>query len=404
MALASVIFLPGWAALVCVTAIAGLVAVGLPRWRLPLGMIAVASVIAIPVVLSISGHRSSPSVLVTQQWDRWPTDLASATDPSGFFPARPALRCNGPATCGTGGVPILNALVFGSGGFPQGIPDERRFLDAQVVRDPPVHLIDDLEPMHDPLRVSPGDTIAISGIIDNAGPPGTASATAREVRALIALPNGSGKDQSVLGEVSALNSNPSAVSDSVTLKSTVPIYLRYEPGTASITREGSPSYRLSDRLVTFYDPDHLDRRELAGHGVRVGCHGPNGVVPAGRSCALRYQALFDVRYAAVPEDVNGIGGILTPDFEIGDPRGIVRGKDDVTLYWSPHYTAFSYLTVRGGSLVSIDCAVYPGDGSAWYHLPSAVNIGTRTIHGYDTAFIPGRDIVHLRNDPPDCTQ
>jgi hypothetical protein len=389
---------PAFVALACLAVGAGLSALDVPRWRIPLGVAALVLTLAVAALLLVPDDRDGPSALAVRQWDRWPTDLASATDPTGFFPARPGLRCNGSATCGAGNVPVLNSLVFGAGGFLQGIPDERRFLDAEIVRAEPALPVEDLRPMHDPLRVAPGDRVEISGIADNAGTPGAATATARNVRALIALPEGNGTNQSVLSSVSALNSDPSAVSDSVRLMSKVPIYLRYEPGTASVSRVGSPSYRLPDRLITTYDPYRFDRRELAGHGVRVGCARSNGVLPSGRACALRYKAVFDVRYAAMPDNVNGVGAINSGTFEVG---GTVRGKGDVWLYWSPRWGALSDLTARGGSFVYIDCFLSTKD-SLWYHVSTAAPVGRGTTRGWDTAFIPARAIVGLHDVPSDC--
>jgi hypothetical protein len=372
------------------------------RWaRTSLTTVAVLlGALALAVLVGAHFHNDHPAATVRPTWDRSPTDLASATEPEGLFPARPGLVCDAPPACGTGETPALDTLVFGDAGFPQGVRDERRFLRARVVLDPRTHLLEDLRPGHDPLRVTPGDTIEITGIVDNAATPGRAGSTAHGARALIELPSGSGMSHAVLSSVSAANAVPTAVSDSVTIESTMPIYLRYRLGSASVTRQGSPLYALPDQLVNTYRQNQLDRRQLAGHGVRLGCQEPDGNVPAGRACALEFRALFDVRYAATPHDVNGISGLDDAQMETA---GRVNGRAPVPLYWSPRWGSISDLSLNGGDEASVDCAIFGLHGT-WYHLADAVSHPRHPELGLDTAFIPARAVTIMRGFVTECSR
>lgn len=331
-------------------------------------------------------------------WEQSASDVASANDPVGYYPARPALVCTSGSLCEAGQRPLLNALVFGTS-FPQGIRDERRFLAARVIQQGlPAYITSDLSPVHDPLRVAPGDEIEVTGIIDNAGAGSEASATARYVRALLAFPEGAGIAHALLASVSSPSTNPTAVSDSVLIESRVPTYLRYEPGSAVVlAQHDSVHYELPDRFLAPYHPDHLDRRALAGHGARVGCSKPDGILPAGRSCALRFRARFAVRYAASAIDVNGLGGIAQGFSEV---TGIVRGEDEIPLYWAPYRGDPSYFLPNGRD-VAIDCVLYTDTGR-WYHVADVAKLRDGPIYGYDTAFIRGRNVVDIRNTPNDC--
>jgi hypothetical protein len=393
-ALAGLTLFPIHVALACCAAIVGLVAWRLHRrrWVLGTGALALA---AAALVTAISAHDTQPPI--QWQWDRMATDLASASEPVGFFPARPALVCTTGA-CGTGQRLLLNSLIFGNGGFPQGVRDERRFLTARIVPELPVYATTDLSVMHDPLRVAPGDEIEVAGIVDNAGDSSRSSTTARDLRVLLALPTGAGKSHAILSSVSAPNADRTAVSDSVVITSSMPTYLRYKPGSAIVVGQGSVHYRLPEEFLAFYDAARLDRRALAGHGAPIGCSRPDGILPAGRRCAMRFEARFDVRYAASSIDINGIGGITQGFSEVS---GTVRGHGQVPLYWAPHRSAFSYLTVPSGRDVSIDCVLYTGT-STWYHVADAARLRDGPMYGYDTAFIPARNIIDVCNFPTDC--
>jgi hypothetical protein len=391
--IASITLFPTPATLACWAAIVGLVAWRLGRWRWTLGLGALALGVA-ALVTAVSAHSTGPTV--QWQWDRTATDVASAVDPDGYFPPRPALVCATGTSCETGQRPLLNALRFGNGGFPQGVRDERRFLMARIVGQPPLYAITDLRAMRDPLRVAPGNEIEVAGIVDNAGDSSRPSTTARDLRVLLTLPNGAGTSHAILSSVSAPNADPAAVSDSVVITSRMPTYLRYRPGSAVVMGQGSVRYALPDEFLAFHAADGLDRRALAGHGARIGCSQPNGILPAGRDCAVRFEARFDVRYAASAIDVNGIGGTS------GYPEviGTVRGHGEVPLYWTPHWSAISELTVPSGRIISIDCVLYTDTGT-WYHVADAAKLRDGPINGYDTAFIPGHK-VDVSRQPNDC--
>jgi hypothetical protein len=394
--LASFTLFPVPVALVCCAATAALVSLDeRRRWRQVLRVSALALTVGAIAAALLGSSRPT----VRWHWDRSATDLASAADSVGYFPSRPALVCTTGTVCETGQRPLLNSLMFGNSGFRQGIRDERRFLMAGTVRQQlPVYLTSDLRPMHDPLRVAPGDEIEVAGIVDNAGDPASRTTTARDVRVLLAFPNGAGTRHALVGSVSIPLADPTAVSDSVAIESRAPTYLRYVPGSAVVVgQQGSVRYRLPDEFFAPYDADRLDRRALAGKGARVGCSRPDGIVPAGRGCAVRFAARFDVRYAASAIDVNGIGGIAQGFSEV---VGTVRGRGEIPLYWAPHLSAVSYLGVRSGRVVSIDCVLYTGT-STWYHVADAAKLRDGPIYGYDTAFIRGRNVVDVRNTP-DC--
>ena len=395
--LAGLTVLPLPAALASCAAAAALVSVderGRRRWMLRAGALALSLG---AIVAAVSDDDAGP--VVRWQWDRAASDLASATDPVGYFPSRPGLVCTTGTACAAGERPRLNVLMFGNGGFPQGIRDERRFLMARIVPETPLYFTSDLGPMHDPLRVAPGDEIEVSGIVDNAGDRSDPASIARAVRVLLSFPEGAGTTHALLSSVSSPSAAPAAVSDSVLIESKAPTYLRYKPGSAVVLGpQGSVRYHLPDGFLAPYDADRLDRRTLAARGAPVGCSKPDGALPAGRSCAVRFQATFDVRYAASALDVNGIGGITQGFTEV---TGVVHGDGYVPLYWAPRRSAMSDLDARSGRDVSIDCILFAGTG-IWYHVADAAKLRDGAIYGYDTAFIPARNITHLRNSPNEC--
>lgn len=391
------------AALVFCAGVAGIAAYGLAYRRRVAKWLTVAAalfgLLAGGVYISSYVGDGDGTMRLRAVREPWPTDVAAASEPEGFFPPRAGLRCNFAPTCVTGDTPSLNALVFGDSGFPQGVADERRFLGARVVKEPGTHLLEDLRAARDPLAVRPGDTIEVSGVIDNAGAPGSTTATAHNVRALILLPAGSGTSHTVLSSVSASDAVPTGVSDSVGVMSTMPVYLRYRLGSASITHHDLAGYKLPDQLVNLYSPDRLDRRQLAGRGVAVGCQRPDGRLPGGRACAVEFHAFFDVRYAATSTTVNGISGVDDAPFETA---GRVHGRGEVQLYWAPRWGAFSDLFIKGGSETLVDCAAY-GPGGTWYHVPDAASHPRHPELGLDTAFIAAKDITITRGFVSECT-
>jgi hypothetical protein len=221
--------------------------------------------------------------------------------------------------------------------------------------------------MLDPLFVRPGETVRVSGVIDNAG--AGKHATAEGVRALIAIPPGSGKRLTILAAISSPGILPILITDSVTLWSTDPIYIRYEPGTAYATRNTEGVYELPNSLVTEYDPKELDRRLFAGQGPLVGCRKADGVMPPGRTCALRFQAVFKVGYAAIDEDTDG----LTTGLESAAAEPTVRVRDLEELYFSnapEPGTKMERERPKPGSRLPVDCQLRGRDGTTWYHVAS----------------------------------
>jgi len=373
----------------------------IPRHILRLCLWALGIALVLAASATLVAGRSAEDEPADGQTERkesaWGTSrkgLGAADRPHGYFPARRARMCRVTAGCSNGLSASLNALVFSDGGFLQGTEDERRFLAAQ-----PVTSHEWLEPLDDPLTVRPGDHIRVTGLIDNGGRKG-AKGTARNVRALIALPPAAGRRIDLLSAVSSLDADPAAVSDSVTIQSDVPIFLAYERTTAFAYRpEGTAEalepegYRLPDHLVTWYVPDRLDRRQLAGQGVLVGCRKPDGVMPPGRECALRFQAILDVLYAATEEDVNSLGNWAYPSIYAAAAR--IRGERVVSLYWSPEWGEPGELRVPASGKLRVDCRI-KGDGSTWYHVSNA------EFEARNSGFVNQRRISSVRGRLPRC--
>jgi hypothetical protein len=250
--------------------------------------------------------------------------------------------------------------------------------------------------MLDPLFVRPGETVRVSGVIDNSG--AGKYATAEDVRALIAIPPGSGKRLTILATVSSPSTLPTLITDSVTLWSTDPVYIRYEPGTAYAIRNTEEVYELPNSLVTEYDPKELDRRLFAGQGPLVGCRKADGVIPPGRACALRFQAVFKVGYAAVEDDTDG----LTMGLETAADETGVRVRHLEELYFSAAPEAGTETggeRPKPGSRLSVDCELQGRDGTIWYHVAS---IEEDSDEGFETAFIEGRQVTPPSHTPEEC--
>ena len=331
--------------------------------------------------------RKAPAQIAAD-WDRRMPDLGAVDRAAGFYPPRRGRICRVPSACSTGAVPSLNALVF-ENGSPQGVADQRRFLVAQKI----TFDHETIDRLLDPLNVTPGDSVRISGLVDNSA----RSATAEDVRALIALPPGSGKEHVVLSSVSAINASPTTVSDSVTLRSDVPVYLRLEKCCGYITRRNEPVSHLPTSLLAMYDPGALDRRDLAGRGARLGCRKRDGRVAAGRSCAFHYQAILSVRYAATADDINGIGPMESAAAEV---TAKVRGKDEIFLSWAPKPDTESYLSVVGGTELTLDCELH-AHGVNWYHVSDADQEDDEA-KGFDTAFLDGQSLTRVAKPLPVC--
>lgn len=386
-------------ALLATGAIALALGLLLPHRHVKIGLIpgsAICLVVATLLFVGVFGttaSRSSSRVGTpsTGKWSNTTPQLAAPTSPAGVYPGRPARICAVIATCSTGALPDLDALVFREGSVFQGVSDERDFLGAQEV-----NTQEKLHPMLDPLFVRPGETVRVSGVIDNAG--AGKHATAEGVRALIAIPPGSGKRLTILAAISSPGTLPTLITDSVTLWSTDPIYIRYEPGTAYATRNTEGVYELPNSLVTEYDPKELDRRLFAGQGPLVGCRKADGVMPPGRTCALRFQAVFKVGYAAIDEDTDG----LTTGLESAAAEPTVRVRDLEELYFSnapEPGTEMERERPKPGSRLPVDCQLRGRDGTTWYHVAS---IEEDSNEGFETAFIEGRQVTPPSHQPEEC--
>jgi hypothetical protein len=328
-------------------------------------------------------------------WDSTQPELGAANRARGFYPARQARICQVSATCTTGPTAALNSLVFAEGGYLQGTSDERRFLAAQKVT--PQEWV---EPLHDPLIVKPGDTIRVSGLIDNSATHTGPHSTAKGVRVLIGLPPGNGKRITLLSSISSINTVPAAISDSVTIESKVPIFLTLERE-ATLAIRPSPSaeaeeeaiYDLPPKMTTRYIPNSLDRRQLAGRGVLVGCHRPNGLMPPGRACSLRFQAILRVLYAATAEDTNSLGGIAYPP--LGTASALIRGGRSVSLFYAPEWGESTYTTVSKNHRIPVDCRLR-SHGTTWYHVSNADE------EAYNSGFVSCRRISAVKGYLSTC--
>jgi hypothetical protein len=293
-------------------------------------------------------------------------------------------------------VASLDSLVFPDGSLPHGEPDERRFLGAQEVGEG-----ENLRPLQDLLVVHPGETIRISGFVDNSASGLSPQSTAEGVRAIVLLPHKDGKKMVFLSALSSLDASPPVISDSVTIESPVPVYLRWEPSLAYAIRDGHILYHLPGSLVTEYEPSHVDRQTLAGQGVLIGCHSANGVVPGGRQCAFSFQALFSVRYAATSEDTNG----LTPGLETSPAEDIVRVRgteEPLYLSWEPRPGTESYIELKNGQKLALDCAIYDGR-TLWDHVAAIEASGTPNEEaGIETGFIEAAHVTRPRPPLGEC--
>lgn len=403
-AAASLATLSGWHIWLALALIAAALSALVPMRKLTIGAASVATglfVVTLLVALSNAGRgdhrrpyraRSSGSVpptavasLLVQGADR-----GAATSPLGYYPPRPATPCSVAASCSSASRPALDALRFTGGSFFEGIGDERAFVDAQVVGPTEAQ-----QPYSDPVHVAPGDNLRIAGLIDNSG----RSSMARGVRAIIALPPGNGDRQVVFSAVSGSNTQPAAISDSVVVLSKVPVYLTYEWGSSDVYRGFNSLYRPGNAIVTTYDPSLFDRRVFGSQGVLVGCHRRDGIVPGGRTCAFRYEAIFAVRYAAVRSvDVNSAQGIQE-DPATGTAH--VAGHQPVGTYFAPDYASYAgYLTVTGGRKIDLDCTII-ASGVRWYHL-SDVDSQGNFYFDMDTGFLPAEDLSHVTGRLPGC--
>ncbi len=386
-------------ALLATGAIALALGLLLPHRYLKIGLIpgsamclVVATLLYFGVFGTTASRSSSPvDTQSTGNWSKATPQLTSPTSAFGVYPGRVARVCVVIASCSTGALPDLDALVFREGNVFQGVSDEREFLGAQEVN---TH--EKLHPMLDPLFVRPGETVRVSGVIDNAG--AGKYAIADGVRALITIPPGFGKRLIILAAVSSPSTLPTLITDSVTLWSTDPIYIRYEPGTAYATRNTEEVYKLPNSLVTEYDPKELDRRLFAGQGPLVGCRKADGVMPPGRTCALRFQAVFKVGYAAIEEDTNG----LTTGLDSAAAETTVRVRNLEELYFSnapEPGTAMEREPPKPGSRLPVDCQLRGHDGTTWYHVAS---IEEDSNEGFETGFIEGRQVTPPSHQPEEC--
>lgn len=389
-------------ALALISLVAGLL---VPHRRLGLGLhcLAFALLCAAAYLAFFQGHQDQPGEaqhsghhLQSGNWDSTQPELGAADGARGFYPARRVRICQVVATCATGPTAALDSLIFAEGGYLQGTSDERRFLAAQKVT--PHEWV---EPLHDPLIVKPGDVIRVSGLIDNSANRPGPSGTAKGVRALIGVPPGSGKSITLLSSVSSINTVLASISDSVTIESRVPIFLAFErEPTLAIRPSSGPGaeeeeiYDLSPELVTRYVPNQLDRRQLAGRGVLVGCSHPNGLMPPGRACSLRFQVLFAVRYAATPEDTNSIAEIGYSPFNGASAR--IRGGRSVSLFWGPEWGESTYIIVHKNHRVAADCRLR-SKGTIWYHISNADG------EVYDSGFISCRRVAAVKGYLPTCS-
>jgi hypothetical protein len=382
-------------ALALISLVAGLL---VPRRRLGLGLYVAALaffVTAIGLGASEGGAPAGVAQPDSGDWDSMQADAGAPDLPVGSYPPRRARVCRIVADCSTGPTAKLNSLLFSNGGYLEGTSDERHFLAAQKVT-----LHEWVEPLDDPLMVDPGDVIRVSGLVDNnANRPGRRG-TARNVRALILLPPGSGKTITVLSSVSAANTNPAAVSDSGTIESKAPIYLVNEPESEMAIRTSSDQeveeeeiYDLPAKLVSHYLPRSLDRRQLAGRGVLVGCHQPDGVIPPGRFCALRFQAILAVRYAATSENVSSASEIGFPPLRAASAR--IRGSNTLSLFWTPNGTDSWYIRVPKIGRIRIDCRLRRS-GLTWYHVSNFEGLA------YNSGFVSGRRVAEVRGHLSSC--
>jgi hypothetical protein len=178
------------------------------------------------------------------------------------------------------------------------------------------------------------------------------------------------------------------------------LHLTFERGTSDVFRNWQSLYRPGNAIVTMYDPSSFDRRVIGAGGVLIGCHRPAGVVPAGRQCAVRYEAVLAVRYAAVKStDTNSTTGIDVADASV---QARVRGTGPVYTDYGPNPTSANFLSVRGGRDVYLDCSLRIAD-KHWYHLADIPNRIEFTF-GIDTGFLPASELGPVSGSLPECSR
>lgn len=300
--------------------------------------------------------------------------------------------CRGEPVCAVSPTPTLNAFRYASEGFPGGIADERQVFLAQEVG--PNEWV---QRVHDPLQVRPGDRIRVAGLVDYGAVPNRERSTARGVRALVALPPGNRRRLVLFASVSGDNTTPTAVSDPVVIGSRDPIYVRFEQSTAYLLRRGHGVHRISDNLVTLYDTTSFDRRQLASQGTRIGCHKPDGRLPAGPGCTTQFQAILDVRYAATADAENGVGD---PDSASADVTALVRGRFSYYTHPAPRFESSPnrLTTIQGGRHIYLDCQIRVHN-QLWYRVSDPANISD---DAFDAGFTLASRLSHVSGGLPQC--
>jgi hypothetical protein len=202
------------------------------------------------VLLAASGYLVAVALLLAISTPGLLDAILQPEDPApqamgGYAPShRPVLSClEGGFDC-----PGPGYATFNSYRNAPNYGDERAFIDAKAARNRTPGGYQDV------LEVKPGETIIIRGYLNNAGDarfeanPG--ASIARGVRMRILLPRGRRDLQAVAGEISAENTIPRAVSDTVTLWAHEDFVVRYVPGSAKLFNSVHPhGLRLPDDLV-----------------------------------------------------------------------------------------------------------------------------------------------------------
>jgi hypothetical protein len=157
------------------------------------------------------------------------------------------------------------------------------------------------------LAIKPGQELALTVYFDNDAKSVSQAATNSKIR--IALPASTSKNLTVKAFVSADNTTPSEVTDSVSLTSSQPVKLVAEPGSARLWNNVWRGQQLSD--------------SISGSGGLIGYNELDGKVPAG----LAYSGYVTLK-VRVSSAVSS-NGTAVPNTGPGNVIGLFLGVSAV---------------------------------------------------------------------------
>ena len=186
-------------------------------------------------------------------------NAARAHQPAGYIPAKRAVfACAREPSCIGPSYPVFNSYTDA----PR-YGDERDFLNVRPARS-------STSTFFNALNVTRGEHVLLRVYYDNDGDPRAEPrpgySSARDVHAMIVLPYARGRHLTVAGSITAANTIPRTVGDTVMLRGSAPFNLVYVPGTARLWNRAHPhGLRLPNAL-------------FAGTGAELGYAVLNGTI------------------------------------------------------------------------------------------------------------------------------